>query len=278
MRRACQESKSCRTGAAAREFGLHRLRGRAALSALAVLVPFAVVNASGIQFTEEFTDGSSGWFDAAGSAALSWEASGGPDGSSFSFTGFNFVGSAPDDTTVLFRAQDEFDSSGGAFEGNWISDGVAEFSAVVRHDAGIPLTFFTRFASPFNFPGAIAIEFAPVPSDSWTLISFAIEPDSPQFVSFEGTDFETVFRNIGHVQIGVSVPEGLAGVDQQFTFSIDKPTIVPEPGTMILLGAGMLCASVTRRRARKAKRRVSSPRSEVASASFVGRQLGEAGA
>lgn len=253
MRKKREESSDYRIGGAGRAVRRRCVNGRACWSLLLMLSQVGAASAATVPFTEEFTDGASGWFNAAGSATVGWQASGGPDDGSFALTEFNFVASAADDTPVLFRAQDEFNSSGDVFEGNWIADGVTEFSAFVRHDAGMPLTFFTRFASPFNFPGATGVSFVPVPSDTWTRISFAIASDSPQFVTFEGSDFDTVFGNIGHVQIGVSVPEALAGVDAPFSFSIDKPTVVPEPGTLVLLGAAACGSGVCRRRKRRAR-------------------------
>ena len=214
------------------------------IGALVVLLlgvlPLVSASAVEVPFTEEFVSDAANWREATGTMALSWAMSGGPDDSSHAFGAFNFVDSVEGDTPAMFRAQDEYGSSGGAFEGDWIADGVTEFSAMVMHNAGMPLSFFTRFASPDNFPGAIAIEFAPVPSGQWSLLSFAIDPDNPQFVSFEGSDFETVFSRIGHLQIGVSVPEALEGFDQEFTFRIDNPTVVPEPATLALLGIGAL--------------------------------------
>ena len=205
--------------------------------------------AANVPFTETFANDAANWHDPSGSSVLNWTSSGGPDGSSFAFTTFNFGSLAAGATPVLFRAQDEFGSSGGAFQGNWIGDGVTTFSAQVRQDSGSPLTFFTRFAAPANFPGATAINFAPVPSGVWTPITFIINPASPQFVSFEGTDFGTVFSNIGHLQIGVSVPQALAHGTPDFTFAIDNVSIVPEPATMLLLVPGMaLCLRTLRRR------------------------------
>lgn len=201
-----------------------------------------------VPFTEEFVADAADWRESAGVTSLSWAASGGPDDSSHSFGMFNFVDSAEGDTPAMFRAHDEYGSSGGAFEGDWIADGVTEFSAMVMHNAGMPLSFFTRFASPDNFPGAIGIGFVPVPSDRWTRISFAIDPNNPQFVTFEGSDFETVFGRIGHLQIGVTVPEALEGFDREFTFRIDRPAVVPEPASFALLAVG--AALLLRRRDR----------------------------
>ena len=223
----------------------HRIA--ALLVALGMTVS-APVSAVEVPFTEEFVNDAADWRESTGTTSLSWAMNGGPDGSSHAFGTFNFVDSIEDDTPVMFRAHDEYGSSGGAFEGDWIADGVTEFSVMVMHNAGMPLFFFTRFASPDNFPGAIGVEFTPVQSGQWSLLSFAIDPDNPQFVSFEGSDFETVFSRIGHVQIGVTVPEGLEGTDQEFTFRIDKPAVVPEPGALALLGVGALTLLRGRRR------------------------------
>ncbi len=187
-----------------------------------------------VPFTEDFVVDTSEWRNAA-AGALDWESTGGPDGSSFAAGTFNFVNSSPGNTASIFRAQDEFGSSAGAFEGNWISDGVAVFSTFIRHDAPEPLPAFVRFAGPANFPGAVAISFAPVTPHTWTELTFAIDPSNPQFVSFEGSDFNAVFSNIGHLQIGVSVSDTLAGLDQDFTFGIDKPTVLPEPSGLVLV-------------------------------------------
>jgi len=200
-----------------------------------------------VPFTEDFATDNSGWRDAF-TGVPTWNASGGPDGSSFISTTFNFANSAAGDTPVLFRGQDEFGSSGGAFEGDWITGNVQEFSVFVRHGASAPVNFFTRFASAFNFPGAVAVDFTPVSPGVWTEISFAIDPANPAFVTFEGSDFNTVFSSIGHVQVGVSVPSGLAGVDSEFSFSIDQPSIVPGPGALAMVGVGGLGALGRRRR------------------------------
>lgn len=199
-------------------------------------------------FTEDFNDNSANWFNATLTGPLGWSGSGGPDGGAFAFGAFNFENSLLNDTPALLRAQDEFGSSGGAFVGDWIDDGVTLFSAQVRHDAPVPLNFFTRFSGPFNFPGAVAVEFAPVAPNTWTEISFAIDALNPQFVTFEGSDFDTVFGNIGHVQIGVTVPSSLAGVDADFTFSVDKASIVPAPAALLPLVIGLVACSRRGRR------------------------------
>jgi len=201
--------------------------------------------AAEVPFTEDFNNDSANWYNNPGNAPLEWSGSGGPDGGAHVYTTFNFVNAREGDIPALFRAQDEFNSSGGAFEGNWITDGVEVFTAFVRHDAPAPATFFTRFSQPANFPGGVAIVFQPVPPGTWTKIEIPIRADNPQFVTFEGSDFETVFSNIGHVQIGIQVSKGLEGINDDFFFDLDKPTID---------GQGRSCSGEEKLKARCARK------------------------
>jgi len=213
-------------------------------SVVAAAVLTASAQAVENPFTEMFGSDNSGWRDSNAANPLGWVAGGSYNGSSYATGGFNFVNSVVDDTPVIFRGQDEFNFSNGAFEGDWIADGVTEFMAFVRHDAPVSLTFFARFSGPDNFPGATAISFIPVAPNMWTPIIIEVTPTSPNFISFEGTDFETVFsanpvnnfQGIGHIQIGVSVPDTLAGLDQSFTFDVDDISVAPTPATIIALG------------------------------------------
>ena len=219
------------------------------LSMFVAFTSFApAVSAIVLPFTEDFDANSANWFNAAVTAPVDWSAAGGPDGGAYATTGFNFQFTAANDTPVLFRAQDEFNSSGGAFEGDWITNGITEFSFAVRHNAPAPMTFFTRFAGPANFPGAVAIGFIPVFPNVWTTITIAIDPFNPQFITFEGQTFEAAFSNIGHLQVGVSVPEGFGGVDQAYTFDLDKPTITPAPSAAVLFGIAGVALARRRRR------------------------------
>jgi hypothetical protein len=175
-----------------------------------------------VPFTEEFQNDSANWRNNNSITPLTWNAGGGPDGSTYASATFNFAGSGAGGTPAIIRGHDEFNSSGGAFVGNWITSSVAGFGVYVRHNTGVPLTFFVRFADPVNFPGAVKVVSTPVASGQWTSIQFPI-PD-PDFV-YEGPPFPDVFDNIGHVQIGVIVPSSLAGVNQDFAFDIDKVSL-----------------------------------------------------
>ena len=205
-------------------------------------------SAATVPFTETFSADAANWRDTTGTSPLDWSAAGGPNGGAFTQTAFSFANSAANDTPILFRAQDEFGSSGGAFVGNWVTDGVTGFAASVRQDTGVPLNFFVRFASPANFPGANNVFFVPVPSGTWTDI-FAPLPNAN--LIYEGPlTYNQVFSNVGHVQIGVAVPGSLAGSQADFQFGLDNVSIVPEPATLGLLAIGGLAGFLrTRRRA-----------------------------
>ena len=213
----------------------HRVLTAAAL----VLSAGLSASAATVPFTEDFVSDNAAWKDAA-SADLSFVAAGGPDASGYVTTSFNFSGSATGDTPVLLRGHDNFNASGDAFVGNWITEGVTEFSAYVRHDSAVPLNFFARFAGSFNFPGAVAVSFVPVLPNTWTEVTFAISPFNPQFVTFEGSDFNTIFGAVGNVQLGVSVPAALDSADVDVAIDVDQPTITPEPTSLGLVTLGAL--------------------------------------
>lgn len=220
----------------------------AVIVAMLVVVGIGTRSASAVTvpFTEDFSTNASDWRDSAGLVNATWVATGGPDGGGYISTTFNFMSSGAMDTPALFRAHDEYGasgSSGGAFVGNWVTAPVQSAGIWVRHNAGQPVSFFFRYASPANFPGAASVLSPPVPSAEWTFLTVPI-PD-PNFV-FEGPfTFPMVFSNIGHLQVGVAVG-GLAGVNQNFTFDIDKVTISNAPAipAMSTIGFGVMIAAL----------------------------------
>jgi len=231
------------------ELMMRRVRSSSVLFGLVgavVLQAVPTTRAATVPFTETFSADAANWRDTTGAASVDWSASGGAGDSAFAHTSFNFVDSAANDTPILFRGQDEFGSSGGAFVGDWVTGGVTGFAASVRQDSGVPLNFFVRFAGPNNFPGANNVFFVPVPSGTWTDL-FAPLPNAS--LIYEGPlTYGQVFGDIGHVQIGVSVPASLAGSDAALQFGLDNVSIVPDPATLGLLAIGGLAIAVRGRR------------------------------
>jgi hypothetical protein len=218
--------------------------GRGLGVALLTLAACAPAMALTVPFTENFTADPAGWRMRDSVTPLTWQSSGGPDAGSYSSTTFNFQNSSVSTMSgpIMFRGHDAFDASGDAFVGNWLTGGVTSLSAFVRHDAGVPLTFFTRFATPANSPAVVGLSSSPVPSGVWTQFTIPIGFGNPYI--YEGPPsqafFNSVFGNIGNLQLGVMVPAELAGLNQVFNFDLDQVSIVPEPAAGLLLLAGFI--------------------------------------
>lgn len=209
----------------------------------------AATSGAVIPFTETFNAGASDWRNAGGGASAAWMATGGPDNSGYITESTN-VNNANTGVVVAMRAAGSFNSSGGAFSGNWIAEGVTAFSFDVRHDAPAPLNMAVRFASAANFPGAVAIDDVLVQPNTWTTVTFLIDPSNPQFVSFGGSNFAGVFSSIANIQLSYNVPAGLEGAGTIIRIDADNVRIVPAPGASLALSAGGLVLTRRRRRTR----------------------------
>ena len=178
------------------------LGGRTKTALALACLAGSTASATTIPFTEDFTVGAANWRDASGLNVVSWNPAGGPDGGAYASTSFLVTQPPPPNGAIVFRGHDNFDSSGDAFTGNWISSGISEFSFSIRHDGPAPLDVFARFATSANFPGAIGLWFVPVLPNTWTDIVIPVGVNSPNII-LEGFPYEDVFSAIGNVQIGI---------------------------------------------------------------------------
>lgn len=228
------------------------MRSKLAVAA-AVVATFSMIGSAKaltLGFTEEFATNVSGW-ENAGSSPLTWQAAGGPDGSSNASTPFNWFGfSNPfGGGPVIFRGASADNASGGAFIGNWLTGGVTTISAWFYQETGETLMPFIRFASSFNFPAAVINGTTPIPTNTWTEVVFDIDPNNPLCFG-EGVTCAVALSNVGNVQFGTDAPASLVATDQAYYLAIDKIGIntVPEPATGMMLAAALLGLGAARRR------------------------------
>lgn len=222
---------------------------RSALTLLAV--PVLLASSSGasiVGFVESFDNDSANWRNFNGGAVLDWFSTGGPDGSSYASSVFNLSGTTPGGfPPTVIRAQTNFNSSNSAYVGNWIAAGVTGVSFDIRHDLSEAVTLTGRFATPANNPGASTVSQTVIAPNQWTTITFDLTEGSADIISFGSGNYQSIFSNIGNIQIGFNVPVSLAGQDITARFDIDNFRVIPAPGAGV---AAMLAFGLVARRRR----------------------------
>jgi PEP-CTERM motif len=208
---------------------------------------FAVANI----FTEDFATSAAGWANFNSGNFLTYNATGGPDGSSYASGPRSFLNQAAGNTPVALRARwdDPWNSSNDAFHRNWVTDGVRLVSAWFKHDVPVPVGFFLRVAGEANTPGHVYVD--GIGSDSntwklaqpntWTRFVFNVSDLSPNLRSSENGTWPSVLSLVGHVQFGAIVPAGFSTDATSYTLGIDKVTIsTPEPASIALVAFGLV--------------------------------------
>jgi hypothetical protein len=220
----------------------------AAIAACGVLPAPALT----VPFTENFPINAANWLNGSGTAA-NWIASGGADGGGYiSAPGtIDTNGFGP----IVFRGNNAQDASGDAFVGNWITGGVSLFTAYVRHNAPTNLFFYVRLdRGAGNAASSNPLEVAP---NTWTQLSIPITnslgTNGEVFQSYGAaiTNFNAIFTNIQNVQIALSSGQDPITVGQTYTIDLDQPAVIPEPGTVALIGLALAILPAARMLRRK---------------------------
>ncbi len=193
-------------------------------------------------FTETFDADASNWLNGSFNPAA-YDASG-------------FISASADVSTAgefgltLFRGHDDFDASGDAFVGDYLTAGIDTISFDIRHDfSASPLAFALRVANANNSPAFVVLSGGPVFAGDWQTLTFDLNPGSPLYIP-EGAPgfgfFAGVMADVGNLQVLVLPPDGLPD-GSVVGFDLDNVATTPAPATAAPVLAGLLLASRRRR-------------------------------
>ena len=208
-----------------------------------------------LPFTENFEVSSSSWLNGSSQVPV-YSAGGGLGGTGSIFTSgtIDTSGFGP----IIFRGNNAAGASGGAFVGNWIVAGVTEFRAYVWHGGPVALNFYARFDKGAG-SAASSNNFLVAPS-TWTEINIPILDSlgttGQIFQSYGAAGpggFNSIFSDIKNIQIALGAAQDASTHGQTYTVGLDSVSIVPEPGTGMLLILGLGLVASSRRFSRRSK-------------------------
>lgn len=181
-------------------------------------------------FTETFSVDAANWRYSDGTTPMTWYPDGGPEGDGdayVSITNASFAAVNEGGYALIARAYSSYNSSGGAFVGNWITSGVRTFSIDVRHHLDVPAKIGVRLANPANNPGASILPGITLQPGEWGKIVFPITPQMAgvDTLSFGSGNYTSVFSSIGIIQFLLVAPPGYGHTTNTYTVDIDNPSI-----------------------------------------------------
>jgi len=223
-----------------------------------VIVLTSSAGAVTVPFTEDFANNNSNWGKSPSAfTGADYVTTGGPLGAGDAYISTAFTFGAGDLGQLVFRGQDNFNSSNDAFVGNWNNGTVTALSFYIRQNSSIPLDVGVRLATSVNFPGANWIYQIGVEPNVWTKVTIPItDTPGPDIIyTPEGPiTLASIINSLGNIQI-LSQRQTLP-VGTVVTFDVDKVSIVPEPSSLVLAGFGLAAVGgllVRRHRAAIAK-------------------------
>jgi hypothetical protein len=211
-------------------------------------------------FTENFSTNDSQWgtgqTPSSVRVAPTYNASGGPNGAGDGYISYTKPFTSSNSSQTIFRGQNNFDSSGDAFVGDWVAAGINELSFFIRTANTVPTTVAARLAPVANAPAFSIISPTDIQPNTWTQLTFPISLAASSGWIYEGDPgtmtqeqlYNSILKNLSNVQI-LAEPESTAS--PSIRFDLDAVSVVPEPAMLGVLGCAALPALLGRQRHRR---------------------------